>query len=51
MEELVRLLEETARRGASDLHLKVGVAPMMRLDGRLARLPGPMVTAARARMR
>jgi twitching motility protein PilT len=29
------LLTETARAGASDLHLKVGVPPMLRIDGHL----------------
>jgi twitching motility protein PilT len=48
MEELVSLLETAARRGASDVHLKVGACPMLRLDGRLERLPEPLVSAALA---
>jgi twitching motility protein PilT len=32
------LLKIAVERGASDLHLKVGVAPMMRIDGRLMRI-------------
>src|SRR5919107_5547111 len=33
-----RLLEETAERGASDLHLTVGSEPAVRVRGRLERL-------------
>jgi len=29
------LLNETIQRGASDLHLTVGVPPIMRIDGQL----------------
>ncbi len=32
---LARLLSEMTRRGASDLHLLAGLAPILRLDGRL----------------
>ncbi len=32
------LLRETAKKGASDLHLTVGMPPMLRLDGELAPL-------------
>jgi twitching motility protein PilT len=32
------LLKTAVERGSSDLHLKVGVAPMMRIDGRLVRI-------------
>lgn len=46
MEELIRLLEEAARCGASDVHLKLGACPMLRLEGRLERLPEPLVSAA-----
>ena len=34
------LLEEIVRKNASDLHLQVGLPPMMRLDGGLAPFPG-----------
>lgn len=34
------LLEEIVRKNASDLHLQVGLPPMMRLDGALAPFPG-----------
>ena len=34
------LLEEIVRNNASDLHLQVGLPPMMRLDGVLAPFPG-----------
>jgi twitching motility protein PilT len=34
-----KLLIATAERGASDLHLKPGVAPALRIDGALARQP------------
>ena len=34
------LLEEIVRKNASDLHLQVGLPPMMRLDGVLAPFPG-----------
>lgn len=38
------LLEEMIRRGASDLHITVGSPPVLRLDGKLSRLPGEPVT-------
>lgn len=34
------LLEEVVRRRASDLHLQVGLPPMLRIDGSLLPLPG-----------
>lgn len=34
------LLEEVVRRRASDLHLQVGLAPMLRVDGSLAPIAG-----------
>jgi len=39
-EELDRLLAEMVRRGASDLLLVAGLPPVVRVDGRLSRLPG-----------
>lgn len=34
------LLEEVIRKRASDLHLQIGVAPMLRIDGSLVGVPG-----------
>src|SRR5271154_5028435 len=34
------LLEEVVKRKASDLHLQVGLPPMLRVDGKLAAIPG-----------
>lgn len=34
------LLEEVVKRKASDLHLQVGLAPMLRIDGSLVAIPG-----------
>ena len=34
------LLEEVVKRKASDLHLQVGLAPMLRVDGSLVAIPG-----------
>ncbi len=34
------LLEECVKRNASDLHLQVGLAPILRVDGALAPVPG-----------
>ena len=34
------LLEEVVKRKASDLHLQVGLPPMLRIDGKLAPVPG-----------
>jgi len=34
------LLEEVVKRKASDLHLQVGLPPMLRVDGRLTPVPG-----------
>src|SRR5579884_480006 len=40
------LLEVTVARGASDLHLRVGQAPMLRLHGEILRLDGASLSAA-----
>jgi twitching motility protein PilT len=40
------LLRHTVERGASDLHLKVGNAPFIRVDGALDPTPFPTLTAA-----
>src|SRR5215213_1979730 len=34
------LLEEVIRKRASDLHLQVGLPPMLRIDGALSPIPG-----------
>ena len=34
------LLEEVVKRKASDLHLQVGLAPMLRVDGSLVAVSG-----------
>ena len=39
------LLEEVVKKKASDLHLQVGLAPILRVDGALAPIPGtPVLT-------
>jgi twitching motility protein PilT len=42
--DLTSLLRILAEEGGSDLHLKVGAAPTIRVDGRLRRLPGNPLT-------
>ncbi|HEY8999437.1 MAG TPA: type IV pilus twitching motility protein PilT [Candidatus Saccharimonadales bacterium] len=37
------LLEEVVKRKASDLHLQVGLPPMLRVDGKLIAIPGAEV--------
>jgi twitching motility protein PilT len=44
--DLTSLLRTLAEEGGSDLHLKVGVPPTIRVDGRLRRLPGNRLTNA-----
>jgi twitching motility protein PilT len=34
------LLEEVIKKKASDLHLQVGLSPMLRVDGKLVPVPG-----------
>jgi twitching motility protein PilT len=44
--ELARYMHDVVARSGSDLHLSVGRAPMIRVDGRLYELPGePALTA------
>ena len=38
------LLEEMVKRGASDLHITVGAPPVIRVDGKLQRLPYDPIT-------
>ncbi len=45
------LLEEMVRRGASDLHLTVGLAPRLRIDGSLADVAGWNALEARDTIR
>ena len=41
------LLEEVVRKRASDLHLQVGLAPMLRVDGKLSAIADtPLLTEA-----
>ena len=42
----ISLIQESRRLGASDLHMTVGGAPMVRLDGHLQQLVPTPVTAA-----
>jgi twitching motility protein PilT len=44
--DLTSLLRILAEEGGSDLHLKVGAPPTIRVDGRLRRLPGNRLTNA-----
>jgi twitching motility protein PilT len=44
--DLTSLLRILAEEGGSDLHLKVGVPPTIRVDGLLRRLPGNRLTNA-----
>ena len=39
-----QLLDEVVSRGASDLHLQVGQAPVLRISGEMAPLEGPALT-------
>jgi twitching motility protein PilT len=39
------LLEEVIKKGASDLHITVGVPPMLRINGALARMDFPKLTS------
>lgn len=45
MLSLRELLEQMVKMGASDLHLTVGSAPVVRVDGKLQRLPQDILTA------
>lgn len=42
------LLDEVIKRKASDLHLQVGLAPILRVDGKLAPVPGSEVLSDEA---
>lgn len=47
--DLKSLLAQVVYAGASDLHLSVGRPPIIRVDGKLQRLPGEPLTAADVR--
>jgi len=47
--DMAEILKETLNRQASDLHLAVGVPPMVRVDGHLESLDYPIVTPNEAR--
>ena len=48
--DLVPLLQPPSTRGASDIHLKLGQPPVVRLDGDLEQMPGvPALTEIRSR--
>ena len=42
--DITELLTASVRRGASDLHLSAGLAPMLRVDGEVWPLEGPVLT-------
>lgn len=48
-EELGKLLELCAERGASDLHLAAGLPPWLRVDGELRPAPLPVMDAGQVR--
>ena len=43
--DLIEVLKEVLDRGASDLHLSVGVPPTLRVSGRLEAMDYPVITA------
>ncbi len=43
--DLIEVLKEVLNRGASDLHLTVGVPPTLRVSGRLEAMDYPVITA------
>lgn len=43
---LNELLEQTIKKNASDLHLTVGIAPVLRIDGKLVKIGDQKLTAA-----
>ena len=42
--DITELLTASVRRGASDLHLSAGLAPMLRVDGEVWPLEGPTLS-------
>jgi twitching motility protein PilT len=43
--DITELLTQSVHRGASDLHLSAGLAPMLRVDGEVWSLDGPALSA------
>ena len=43
--DITQLLTASVSRGASDLHLSAGLAPMLRIDGEVWPLDGPALNA------
>ncbi len=43
--DITELLRLSVSRGASDLHLSAGLAPLLRIDGDICPLPGPILDA------
>ncbi|MCK1787838.1 type IV pilus twitching motility protein PilT [Pseudomonas sp. TNT11] len=43
--DITELLTQSVHRGASDLHLSAGLAPMLRVDGEVWSLDGPVLSA------
>ncbi len=43
--DITELLTHSVRRGASDLHLSAGLAPMLRMDGEVWSLDGPVLSS------
>ena len=48
--DIDELLKYAAKYGASDLHITAGNQPIIRVNGRLKRIPGPSLTAEEARI-
>ena len=46
--QLKELLQLTIDKKASDLHLVVGVPPILRVDGELVRIPGEQILSPEA---
>ncbi len=50
LRRMADLLEHLIAQGASDLHISVGVPPMLRIDGSLRRMEGEPVTSEEAEL-
>ena len=42
--DMLAYFEEKGAMRVSDMHIKVGAAPMYRIDGELVRIRGPLIT-------
>ena len=49
MAEITEILKVAVEKGASDIHISVGLAPMARISGRMTPLPYDVLTAEEAR--